>query len=151
MRYVQTSDETFVRHIHNEVENIQWNATTKTTVRKLSEAQRVEFGISRLQMVTSPYFDQATQTRADGDAVLVGDVWTQNWIITDLSGDDLSGATDVAERASRSERDALLAATDWTASTDVTMTAEMTTYRQALRDVPAQAGFPSTIAWPTSP
>ena len=51
----------------------------------------------------------------------------------------------------RVQRDSLLAVTDWTASTDVTMTAEMTTYRQALRDVPAQAGFPSTIAWPTSP
>jgi len=51
----------------------------------------------------------------------------------------------------RSKRNSLLAATDWTASTDVTMSAEMTEYRQALRDVPAQAGFPSTIAWPTSP
>lgn len=48
----------------------------------------------------------------------------------------------------RAERDAKLAATDWTASTDVTMTAEMTAYRQALRDVPAQAGFPNTIDWP---
>ena len=28
------------------------------------------------------------------------------------------------------------------------MTAEMTAYRQALRDVPAQAGFPNTIDWP---
>ena len=48
----------------------------------------------------------------------------------------------------RAERDAKLAATDWTASTDVTMTAEMTAYRQALRDVPAQSGFPNTIDWP---
>tara|TARA_R110002073_G_scaffold44371_1_gene122949 strand:- start:27 stop:359 length:333 start_codon:yes stop_codon:yes gene_type:complete len=51
----------------------------------------------------------------------------------------------------RAERDAKLAATDWTASTDVTMTAEMTAYRQSLRDVPAQAGFPNTINWPTEP
>ena len=51
----------------------------------------------------------------------------------------------------RRERDAKLAATDWTASTDVTMTAEMTTYRQALRDVPTQGGFPNTITWPTEP
>jgi hypothetical protein len=51
----------------------------------------------------------------------------------------------------RTQRDDKLKATDWTALSDVTMTAEMTTYRQALRDVPAQAGFPSTITWPTSP
>jgi hypothetical protein len=27
----------------------------------------------------------------------------------------------------------------------------MTTYRQALRDVPQQGGFPNTITWPTEP
>ena len=52
------------------------------------------------------------------------------------------------EKTVRAERDLKLAETDWTASTDVTMTAEMTAYRQALRDVPAQAGFPNTIDWP---
>ena len=45
----------------------------------------------------------------------------------------------------RRQRDSKLSATDWTASTDITMTAEMTTYRQALRDIPSQAGFPNTI------
>lgn len=52
------------------------------------------------------------------------------------------------EKTVRAERDLKLAETDWTASTDVTMTAEMTAYRQALRDVPAQSGFPNTIDWP---
>tara|TARA_R110000796_G_scaffold367_1_gene1238 strand:+ start:907 stop:1239 length:333 start_codon:yes stop_codon:yes gene_type:complete len=51
----------------------------------------------------------------------------------------------------RRQRDVKLSATDWTASTDVTMTAEMTTYRQALRDIPSQAGFPKTITWPEAP
>tara|TARA_R110000737_G_C14516129_1_gene474535 strand:- start:49 stop:324 length:276 start_codon:yes stop_codon:yes gene_type:complete len=59
-----------------------------------------------------------------------------------------AGANDRAAAEVRTERDAKLDATDWTASTDVTMTAEMTAYRQALRDVPAQAGFPNTIDWP---
>tara|TARA_R110000787_G_scaffold17112_2_gene53981 strand:- start:912 stop:1190 length:279 start_codon:yes stop_codon:yes gene_type:complete len=62
-----------------------------------------------------------------------------------------AGADDRAAAEVRTERDAKLSATDWTASTDVTMTAEMTTYRQALRDVPAQTGFPNTIDWPTEP
>ena len=62
-----------------------------------------------------------------------------------------AGADDRAAAEVRAERDAKLSATDWTASTDVTMTAEMTTYRQALRDVPAQAGFPNTITWPEAP
>jgi len=51
----------------------------------------------------------------------------------------------------RGTRNSLLAATDWTASTDLTMSAEMTTYRQALRDVPQQDAFPNEIDWPTEP
>jgi hypothetical protein len=51
----------------------------------------------------------------------------------------------------RAERDRLLKETDHYGLSDVTMSAEMTTYRQALRDVPQQSGFPSTITWPTKP
>jgi len=49
----------------------------------------------------------------------------------------------------RAKRDELIAATDWTGNSDVTMTSAMTTYRAALRNVPAQAGFPNSITWPT--
>ncbi len=48
----------------------------------------------------------------------------------------------------RAERNNLLAETDWTAGSDIAMSDAMKTYRQALRDVPAQSGFPTTINWP---
>jgi hypothetical protein len=51
----------------------------------------------------------------------------------------------------RLARDALLAATDVWALSDRTMSAEQTAYRQALRDITAQAGFPTDITWPTKP
>ena len=51
----------------------------------------------------------------------------------------------------REERDALLAATDWMGNSDVTMSDAWTTYRTALRNVPAQGGFPNSITWPTKP
>ncbi len=61
------------------------------------------------------------------------------------------GANDRAAVQVRDERDALLAACDWMANSDVTMSAAWKTYRQALRDVPAQAGFPTNVTWPTEP
>ena len=51
----------------------------------------------------------------------------------------------------RAERNAKLTESDWRASQDVTMPDEWRTFRQLLRDVPAQAGFPSNITWPTEP
>lgn len=51
----------------------------------------------------------------------------------------------------RYNRDQLLKETDFWAVGDRIMTAEQTAYRQALRDVPAQSGFPDNIVWPTKP
>ena len=62
-----------------------------------------------------------------------------------------AGLDATAAKSVRDERDRKLAETDWMALSDVTMSAEMTTYRQALRDITAQAGFPHSITWPTKP
>ena len=66
-----------------------------------------------------------------------------------LHQDFVNTAVARASAKVREERDALIAATDWTGNSDVTMTSAMTTYRTALRNVPAQAGFPNSITWPT--
>ena len=62
-----------------------------------------------------------------------------------------AGADDRAAADARDKRNQLLAATDWTANSDVTMTTEMAAYRTLLRNLPAQADFPTTINWPTAP
>lgn len=55
----------------------------------------------------------------------------------------------------RVERDAMLAGCDWTMVEDVPLSANekaaWTAYRQALRDVPEQGGFPWVIEWPVRP
>jgi hypothetical protein len=55
----------------------------------------------------------------------------------------------------RATRNAELAACDWTQISDVPLTdaqkAEWASYRKALRDLPAQAGFPINITWPIEP
>lgn len=52
----------------------------------------------------------------------------------------------------RVQRDALLTQSDWTQVADAPVDqAAWATYRQALRDVPAQAGFPDAIDWPAVP
>lgn len=56
-------------------------------------------------------------------------------------------------RLLRVERDRRLAETDWMAGSDLTMSSAWTTYRQALRDVPAQEGITGLddVTWPTKP
>ena len=53
----------------------------------------------------------------------------------------------------RDRRNALLTSTDWTQAADVPQAIKdkYATYRQALRDVPQQEGFPDNIVWPIQP
>ena len=51
----------------------------------------------------------------------------------------------------REERNRLLAETDYLALSDVTMSDAWKTYRQNLRDIPAQSGFPNSVTYPTKP
>jgi hypothetical protein len=63
--------------------------------------------------------------------------------------------------SARSQRDTLLKETDWVVSKAVEQNAQdnlgiqipvvWLNYRQALRDVPQQIGFPTTITWPVKP
>jgi len=81
---------------------------------------------------------------------LVGGDWVLAHEAVDLTSDEIAEATAVLAAAAREKRDGLLAATDFYALSDVTMSAEMTAYRAALRDVPTQSDFP-TVTWPTAP
>ena len=55
----------------------------------------------------------------------------------------------------REQRDDKLRATDYTVLPDYPLSDserdEVTTYRQALRDVPQQEGFPGDVTWPKEP
>jgi hypothetical protein len=52
----------------------------------------------------------------------------------------------------RVQRDFKLSSSDWTQVADAPVDqAAWATYRQALRDIPSQAGFPSEVTWPTEP
>jgi DnaJ-domain-containing protein 1 len=64
-----------------------------------------------------------------------------------------AGADDRMAAEHRSTRNNLLAETDWMANSDVTMSDEMRTYRQALRDLPTHSNWPNLedSDWPTKP
>ena len=63
-----------------------------------------------------------------------------------------AGANDRAAAEIRTERDAKLTESDWTQVADAPVDqAAWATYRQALRDIPSQAGFPNEVIWPVEP
>lgn len=93
------------------------------------------------------------------------DNWIENWVVRDMF-DDSDGTTKAEKEAAyqstldettatnnRHTRDKLLEETDWTGLSDVTMSTEMATYRQALRDITTHSNWPNLeeADWPTKP
>lgn len=66
-------------------------------------------------------------------------------------------STEALDATARATRAAHLQASDWTQLADArrsmgaTLASQWDAYRQALRDLPSQPGWPATISWPKSP
>ena len=109
------------------------------------------FGYANVVSSAQPTYNANTETITEGTPVVADGVWVQTWQKTDLSAEKIAEKTAARAAAVRTQRDARLAETDYLALSDSTLTDAMKTYRQALRDVPAQSGFPDNVTWPTKP
>jgi hypothetical protein len=113
-------------------------------------------GYVRVQPAGQPAED-ALKVITQGQPVLVDGVWTQTWTQVDkYTAEELAAQNAVKEdnekQEVRDKRDSLLQMSDWTQLADAPVDKNAwATYRQALRDVPAQSGFPWTITWPDAP
>jgi hypothetical protein len=86
---------------------------------------------------------------------LVDGQWTVLWDTIAKSTDELAEQDERQAENIRDSRNGKLSASDWTQIADVPLTteqrAEWATYRQLLRDLTAQQGFPWEITWPAKP
>jgi len=123
-----------------------------------------EWGYQPYALSDKPEFDPYMQEVAEVTPTLTDGVWYQSWMVTEKYPEDERPAKKeehdailLAEKGDgkRAERDAALFETDWVAikafETGTTVDEAMATYRQGLRDVPQQEGFPDSINWPTKP
>jgi len=88
------------------------------------------------------------------DTEVSSGIWKNNWSLADrtMSADEEADAVLRGMNDMRLERNKRLAITDHYALQDTAaMSSEMTTYRQALRDLPASVSDPFDITWPTPP
>lgn len=103
-------------------------------------------------------FTKVTGSDSSGSAIESSDPsdFGTTWSAVSAKKTELINAEPM--RLLREERDRRLAETDWWASSDLTMSSDRTTYRQALRDLPANQtptinaeGELQNVTWPTKP
>lgn len=121
--------------------------------RDISDETLLAFGVHRVFFSTRPEVTE-TQILEEGTPVFdkEADRWTQVFVVRDLSDEELAQIAEAKAGQIRNERNNLLVASDWTqvldAPVDQNAWAE---YRQALRDITSQEGFPHNVVWPVKP
>jgi hypothetical protein len=123
---------------------------------QVSDALLAEHGVVTVVVTTKPDTDH-TKNVAFGTPKFNQDTqqWETVWIVEDASQDEINERVLAETEKVRNERNVLIAATDWLVVKHLELNENIPgkweVYRQALRDVPAQAGFPFNISWPVKP
>ena len=102
-------------------------------------------------------FAKVTGADSNGSAIESSDPadFGTTWTAVSAKMDEIDAAAPMKEL--RRQRNAKLAESDWMGNSDVTMSSDWTTYRQALRDLPdgASPTWDGTtlgnVTWPTEP
>jgi len=131
--------------------NIVFSPTIYQTAESLTDEQRQEFNVYLIEEAAIP---SVSSTQKLGSIVytLKDNVVEKSYTVIDKTSEEIAQETAYKALQVRAERRVKLAESDWTHLTDSTVNkTEWATYRQALRDITTQSGFPLTVEWPTPP
>ena len=82
---------------------------------------------------------------------LVNAKWFTKYSVADLDADAITAKDAEQAKAIRTQRNQLLAESDWTQLADTPVDKTVwSVYRQSLRDISSQKGFPWDVVWPKS-
>jgi hypothetical protein len=121
--------------------------------KQVREETMAEYGMYPVSYEGAPEWDQRTQiVKHSNVPELVGGEWKLTKTVVDKTADQIADYDAGIAKQVREERDTKLSETDFYALSDVTMSTEMATYRQALRDITDHANFPYLTEedWPTA-
>ena len=122
--------------------------------RSITDEQFAEWGVYPVTVTTAPSYKEATQNLSQSEMpTLVDGNWEMTWNVTEKTDEEIQEYNQGIENGNRNNRDFLLGTTDFYALSDVTMSDEMKTYRQSLRDITTHSNWPhlEDADWPTRP
>jgi hypothetical protein len=119
----------------------------------VTDATMAEYGAMRVYFSTPPVLSD-TQVTEEATPVFDADAqrWAQGWQVREMTAEEILERNTMQAIVVRNTRNTKLAESDWTQLSDSPVDkATWATYRQALRDITAQSGFPWEITWPNDP
>jgi hypothetical protein len=123
--------------------------------RNISDEVLAAYNVFRVTELPAPDYNSRTHRLVTQAPALVNNVWTVSRIAVAKDQAQIDNETAQAAANVRADRDRRIAETDWMVIKHLELNENIPgvweVYRQALRDVPAQAGFPWEVTWPEKP
>jgi hypothetical protein len=120
--------------------------------RNPSDAVLTDWNVFPVVEQSPPDYNPANQNLNQLNPMLVDGEWLQTWQVTDATPEQITERTNAKAADVRSDRNKRLADCDWTQLPDAPVDHQVwAAYRQVLRDVTTQAGFPWDVQWPEEP
>jgi hypothetical protein len=118
--------------------------------KNISDEDLARFGVVRVASTPRPADDYTKDFSVTAEQV--NGAWVEKWVATNVSAEEVANRTANQANNVRAERNQKISDSDWTQLPDSPVNKQAwSTYRQALRDVPSQSGFPWNVTWPKSP
>ena len=124
--------------------------------RAISTEMLAQFGVYPVVEDPAPDYDPVTQNAVLREAPeRIDGAWILGWDVTPKTEIEAQHYRDRRAAEQRAARDAALTDSDWVVvkhlEAGTAVPSAWADYRQALRDLPAQAGFPFSVTWPAKP
>lgn len=120
---------------------------------EITDELAAEFGVFPVAPAPQPADDY--KINLERTAIKQNGAWVEQWIETPATPEQITERTNVKAAEIRADRNNRLAACDWTQLTDSPLDLDgknaWALYRETLRMVPQQSGFPWEVNWPPVP
>jgi len=120
--------------------------------RNPSEEILADWNVFPVKDRSAPAFDPATENCNQTNPTLENGEWVVTWQVSPASAEEIAERLQQKSMDVRQQRNDLLSACDWTQLSDAPVNSSAwANYRQELRDIPEQEGFPWEVEWPLMP
>jgi hypothetical protein len=151
--YVKITNGTVDQYPYT-VGNLRRDNPNTSFPRVVSTELLESYGLYSVTTDAQPTYNERTQTIVQNDTPTgSGSSWNIGWTVLNKTAEQIEDYDGLKASTNRDLRNELLKNTDYMALSDVTMSTEIATYRQALRDITSHANWPhlDEADWPTKP
>lgn len=150
MFYVKLKENGDVDHYPYTLTDLRRANPGTSFAKQISDEVAASFNVFPVILVEPPAENYTINL--ERTAVKQGDNWVEKWITTPATTKEITERTASKADSVREERNQKLSDCDWTQLTDSPVDKQVwENYRQELRDITQQSGFPWEVVWPTKP